>query len=190
MTDQSSDPRRDESSTITQRSLRAIRQLGRNTAMLLKKDERDFTNSVVSLRELNKNNFWSFCNLKVANAQEQYVASNVVSMAEANFYENAWMRGVYADDIPVGFIMLSRDTKAHKYYLWRVMIDGSYQGKGLGRKAMELLYLDLKMIPGAKELTTSYVPGKGCPKDFFVKMRFVHTGQKKGEEVSLVYYIN
>ena len=49
---------------------------------------------------------------------------------------------------------------------------------------------EVKAFPGATELSTSYVVGKNSPKDFFVKMKFVHTGKKIGNEVCLTYYAN
>ena len=42
-------------------------------------------NSVVSLRPINNDNLWSVLKLKVAPAQEGFVASNAVSLAQAHF---------------------------------------------------------------------------------------------------------
>jgi len=38
--------------------------------------------------------------------QRKMVADNALSIAQAHFSENAWMRAIYADDTPVGFLML------------------------------------------------------------------------------------
>lgn len=176
-----------EGSSITKRSLMAIRKLGRNTSMILRKEEIPMTGTI-SLREVTKENFWAICNLKVNASQEEYVATNVVSIAEAYFSKTAWLRAVYLGDTPIGFIMLSKDTVNQKYILWRFMIDEKYQRKGFGRQAFQCLMDEVKAFPGASELTTSYVGGKNSPKDFFVKMKFVHTGKKIGNEVCLTYY--
>lgn len=177
------------SSSITKRSLMAIRQMGRNTAMILRKEDPPITGEI-SLREVTRENFWAICNLKVHTSQEEYVATNVVSIAEAYFSKTAWLRAIYLGDTPIGFIMLSKDTVHEKYALWRFMIDEKFQKKGFGRQAFQKLLDEIKAYPGANELTTSYVSGKGSPKDFFVKMKFVHTGKKIGEEVCLTYYLN
>lgn len=175
--------------TITKRSLNAIKKIGRNTTMFLRKEDIDYSSMEIRLDEITHKNFLSFCNLKVAPHQHEFVAENVLSMAEANFSNSAWMKGIVADNIPVGFIMLSKNVTSQKYVLWRFMIDEHWQGKGIGAKAFELLMQEVSAFQGAHELRASYVPGKGAPKEFFVKMKFVHTGQKIGEEICLVYYI-
>ena len=179
-----------ESSSITKRSLMAIRQMGRNTAMILRKEEVPIPVGELGLKDVTRENFWDICNLKVSLSQEEYVAANVVSIAEAYFSKTAWLRAIYLGSTPIGFIMLSKDTVHQKYILWRIMIDEKYQRKGFGRQAFQKLMDEVKAFPGANELTTSYVTGKGSPKDFFVKMKFVHTGKKIGNEVCLTYYAN
>jgi diamine N-acetyltransferase len=78
------------------------------------------------------------------------VASNAESIAEAYFSKEAWFRAVYADETPVGFVMLHDDPREHRYYLWRFMIAGGHQGKGYGRRAMELLIEHVKTRSGAE----------------------------------------
>jgi diamine N-acetyltransferase len=61
----------------------------------------------VTLREITKDNWRDLLRLKVAPSQEQFVASNAMSIAEAHFNpEVAWFRAIYAGDVPVGFLML------------------------------------------------------------------------------------
>jgi len=174
--------------TITKRSLNAIKKMGRNTSMFLRKEEIDYSRMTVKLEDITHKNFLAYCNLKVAPHQKEFVAENVLSMAEANFSKSAWLKGIVADNTPVGFIMLSKNVSQQKYILWRFMVDEHWQNRGIGRKAFDLLLKEVAVFQGAYELRASYVPGKGAPKEFFVKMKFVHTGQKIGEEVCLVYY--
>jgi len=47
-------------------------------------------------------------NLRVDPSQERFVASNGMSISEAYFEgDHAWFRAVYADETPVGFVMLA-----------------------------------------------------------------------------------
>lgn len=179
--------RDNQDSSITKRSLMAIRNIGRNTVTILRKNEAELEGEV-TLKEVTRDNFWAICNLKVASNQEEYVAANVVSIAEAYFSKTAWLRGIYVGETPIGFLMLSKDTAKQKYVLWRFMIDERFQRRGYGRKAFLKLVEEVRVFPGATEISTSYVIGKASPKDFFVKMKFVHTGQKIGDEVCLTYY--
>jgi diamine N-acetyltransferase len=111
------------------------------------------------------------------------VASNAVSIAQAYFHDTAWFRAIYADDIPVGFLMLYKDTKKPEYFLWRMMIDERYQRMGFGYKAMELLIDYVKALPKAVELLTSCVPGDGSPEGFYNKLGFTRTGDMDDAEV-------
>ena len=81
-------------------------------------------NSNITLREVTKENLWEIFALEVAPEQSSYVATNEMSIAQAYFdREIAWFRAIYADETPVGFLMLSDDASNQKYFLWRLMID-------------------------------------------------------------------
>lgn len=134
----------------------------------------------ITLREITKNNLRDILRLKVAPHQEQYVASNAVSLAEAHFEPDLpWFRAIYAGDVPVRFLMLEYDTEYETYNLWRFMIDAQYQGLGYGRKALELLFAHVKTLPHPDTLHTSCVPAEGGPGPFYEKMGFVYTGEEE-----------
>ena len=123
--------------------------------------------------------------LEVAPEQKGFVAPNAVSIAQAYFEEKAWFRAIYADETPVGFIMLYDDPDGPKYYLWRYMIAAQYQGNGYGRSALNLLIDYVKTRPGAKELLVSYVPAEGGPEKFYAKLGFVNTGVEHDGEMEM-----
>jgi len=133
--------------------------------------------TTVSLREVTQENLKSVLALKVTKDQEKFVASNAVSIAEAYFAENAWFRAIYADETPVGFLMISDVPEKAEYYLWRFMIDAEHQGKGYGRKALELLIEHVRTRPNAKAFYTSHRKGEGSPEGFYLKMGFIRTGE-------------
>lgn len=140
--------------------------------------------SVVSLREVTRENLGAVLRLKVAPEQEKFVANNAVSIAQAHFYpETAWFRAIYADETPVGFMMLSDDTAKPEYFLWRLMLDARYQKFGFAARAMELLFDYVRTRPGAKEILVSCVPGEGSPFGFYEKLGFSDTGEMEEDEV-------
>ncbi len=133
----------------------------------------------ITLREITKDNLDQVLDLKVAIAQENFVASNAKSIAQAHFYpEVAWFRAIYADETPVGFVMLEDDPPNESYFLWRFMIDSQYQNRGFGRRALELVIEYVKTRPNAAAIMTSCVPGEGSPGAFYEKMGFTYTGDK------------
>jgi diamine N-acetyltransferase len=137
----------------------------------------------VNLREVTAETVRQICRLAVAPDQSRFVAPNAVSIAEAHFSPNAWFRAIYAGDEAVGFLMLHDDRVKSEYFLWRLMIADGQQGKGYGRRAIELLIAEVRSRPGATELKTSYVPGEGGPEGFYRKLGFAPTGELDEGEV-------
>lgn len=133
--------------------------------------------STVTLRPVTKENLNALTELEVAEAQKGFVAPNVYSMAEAALEPKAWPQAIYADETPVGFLMMYMDPFAGTYYLWRFMIAAEHQGKGYGYQALQLLIEQIRRRPRAKALTLSYVPGEGSPHPFYQKLGFVDTGE-------------
>lgn len=140
--------------------------------------------SAVSLREVNKDNFWDVIDLSVSEEQKRFVATNSVSIAEAHFWTYAWFRAIYADETVVGFLMLADSPEIPEYYLWRFMIDSRYQKQSFGQKAIQRLVEHVKTRPKATELSTSVVQAEGGPQKFYEKLGFRLTGDyEDGEAV-------
>lgn len=142
-------------------------------------------NAEVTLGELDEETGLEILRLRVAPAQLRFVAPNAVSLAEAFLTTDVLVRGIFADGVPVGFVMLS--TRDHRYYLWRFMVDHRYQGRGYGRRAMELVIDLVRTLPGATELTLSFVDAPGGPGPFYASLGFAETGEvHDGEHVMLL----
>ena len=137
----------------------------------------------VELREVTADTVRAICELKVAPFQEAFVAPNPVSIAEAYFHPTAWFRAIYADGEPVGFVMLDDDASNSSYNLWRLMIADGLQGRGYGRRTIELVLDYVRTRPGATALTTSWVPDERGPEEFYRKLGFELTGEMDGGEV-------
>ena len=137
----------------------------------------------VELREVTKETIWAVMGVEVAEDQQHLVAPTAMSIAEAYFEPKAWFRAIYADDQPVGFIMLFDDPDAPKYYVWRLLIGADHQRKGYGRAAVGHLIDYVRTRPGATELRVSWVPGPGSPEPFYLDLGFEPTGEMDGREV-------
>jgi diamine N-acetyltransferase len=145
----------------------------------------------VSLREVTDENRDAVCALIVDPAQERFVSSVAESLDEAAATPEAapWYRAIYADDQPVGFVMLSWDTTPAPgilgpYFLWRILIDRRHQRQGFGRDALAQV-IELIRADGAKELLTSYHPGEGEPWPFYRRFGFEPTGEIDDGEIVL-----
>jgi diamine N-acetyltransferase len=148
-------------------------------------EPRTAMSAYVTLREITPDNRDAIEALRVAGGQENFVSDVSQSLSEAAATPAAkpWYRAVYAGEAPVGFLMLGDDVPPGNpvipwpYYLWRMLIDGRYQGRGYGRAALDRLVEYLKTRPGAQLLVTSIVPGEGSPLGFYLRYGFEPTGQ-------------
>jgi diamine N-acetyltransferase len=145
----------------------------------------------VTLREITADTVREICKLSdtLTPPRKFMVAPNAVSIAQAYFEPKAWMRAIYADDTPVGFLMLYDDAGGQEqepeYFLWRLMIAGPHQGKGYGQRALALLVDYVKTRPNAQVLETSCGQGPGSPEPFYHKVGFRRNGKMLGKEVGL-----
>ncbi|MDH3190154.1 MAG: GNAT family N-acetyltransferase [Acidimicrobiia bacterium] len=140
----------------------------------------------VTLQPITEDNVGAVYELKVRPDQEQFVAPNPWSMAQALAEcEIAWPRAILADDQVVGFLMLEIDPNeedGRNFWLWRLMVDANHQGKGFGRAALSLAVDELRHR-GAEELYTSWVPGDGSPEPFYLEFGFEPTGEMDQDEI-------
>ncbi|MCK5052605.1 MAG: GNAT family N-acetyltransferase [Candidatus Cloacimonetes bacterium] len=145
-------------------------------------------NSVrVSLREISRENIKGILMLKVTPEQKKfYPRSNRYSIAEGHYPADddpVWMRAIYADETPVGFLMTSEAPDKGMYFLWRLMIDAKHQGKGYGYRAVKLLIKRIEMSGNAKEIITSHLKHDGDAGSFYQKLGFNYTGElMEGDE--------
>lgn len=151
--------------------------------------------AVVSLREITAETLFPVIKLSdtLSEAQRQHVAPNAVSIAEAHFSPYAWFRAIYADETPVGFLMLyigpeddtqPADDQPVFHFLWRLMIGAAHQGKGYGRRALELLMGRLRG-EGVTHLAVSCDPGDDGPEGFYRRLGFERDGKWYGVEVGM-----
>ncbi len=144
----------------------------------------------VTLREITDANRAAVEALAVTEPQRFYVADVATSLREAVEYPEAkaWCRAVYADDEPVGFVMLSDGitsddpTLLGPYYLWRLLVDHRYQRLGYGAAALDLVVEHVRTRPDARELLVSHVVGPSSPAGFYERYGFVPTGQVHEDE--------
>lgn len=140
----------------------------------------------VSLKPITRENLFDVLNLEVKPEQRNLVATNARSIALANYSENVFFKAIYADEIPVGFIMLADPGKfgsnPARYFLWRLMIDQKYQGNGYGKAALDLLVEYVRTRPNAEYLYGSYHAEELGPGKFYKRYGFEDVDEMNGNE--------
>jgi GNAT superfamily N-acetyltransferase len=136
---------------------------------------------VVSLRVLSGSNREAVEALRVSPSQEQFVSSVADSLREAAEEPDgrALYWAVYAEDTPVGFVMISDEVGRPDYiphYLWKLLIDERYQRRGFGTATLDLIVEYFGGRPGVGVLSTSAGQGEGSPIAFYERYGFEQTG--------------
>jgi diamine N-acetyltransferase len=79
-----------------------------------------------------------------------------------------------SDDIPAE-TLAARDDTVGPYYLWRLLIDHRWQGRGYGRATIDAVADYVRAKPNGQVLLTSCKAGDGSPQPFYL-----HYGTKTG----------
>jgi diamine N-acetyltransferase len=143
--------------------------------------------AIVTLRPITRDTVREIALLDVAESQIGLVAPNAFSIAQAHFSPEAWFRGVYASEVPVGFAMMedwSQVTdRAPELYdgepyvaLWRFMIDERFQRMGFGSRALTLLIAEACKREYANVMVLSFVPDGPNAEPFYARHGFINTG--------------
>ena len=157
---------------------------------------------MLKLKEINRNNIGEILKLEVFDNQKSFVATNNSSIIEAYIAitenNHVFTFGIYNDDTPIGFLMIGFDVNSdvegapriakRNYNIWRLMIDKKFQGKGFGKKAMELALEFINTFPcgTAKNCWLSYESDNNVARQLYKSVGFVETDEKDGEEIVAV----
>ena len=163
--------------------------------MIIQQKHTAAVNNQIRLVKVNPENFDELIDLEVDKSQEDYVADNSYSLAEA--YANiaagryAQPFGIYDGEVPVGFLMIGYNIADEEddyrkyplikdnYLIWRFMIDKNHQGKGYGRAAMKLALEFIRTFPRGKAeyCWLSYEPENEAARKLYRSFGFVEAAE-------------
>src|SRR5215218_8637326 len=137
----------------------------------------------ITLQPVTWANFSAVVALTVMPEQEDFVSSNLYSIAEA-YLEPTWTPlAIYAGDDLVGFAMFGCDDATGNWWIMRYMIDAQHQGKGYGTAALPLLIDLMVERHGCRELFLGYEPSNEVAGRLYARMGFAPTGEMVGGEI-------
>lgn len=136
----------------------------------------------ITLRKIDENNWRDCIDLKVSEDQERFVATNVNGLALAYAHKEMEPRGIYSDNVIVGFLMYARDPDDGLYYINRFMIDKNHQKKGYGREAMRILLNDLRS-EGVESVDIIHKPDNNAAIRLYKSFGFELTENTLGDDV-------
>lgn len=152
------------------------------------------------VRPVTKDNWQELARLKVREDQTNFVASNLHSIAEAQFgyddpddgHWNMYPFGIYADDgTPVGFLMYGYNFSAPSMqaFIIRLMVDARQQGKGYGRFGMNWMLDRFGSDNRIRIVGIGYEPDNEAGRKLYASLGFVETGEIVGGEVRALLHL-
>lgn len=143
----------------------------------------------IQLKAVTRQNFDDVTDLRLLGHQRDYVASNAYSIAQASFYPEMQARAIYAGGDLVGFLMyvdMALEGQPGEFGVWRLMVDILHQGKGYGRKALQLALAEIRARGGVRKIWISYQPDNTRARDLYASMDFVETDIDEDGEMNAV----
>lgn len=98
------------------------------------------------LKEIDEKNYEEILNLKVSKEQEGFIESTKKCLEEASELDLWRTVAICNEDVTIGFAMYGLfldEGENGRVWLDRLMIDYRYQGKGYGRKSIDVLLKQL-----------------------------------------------
>lgn len=131
----------------------------------------------INLKKIDETNWKEAIQLKVSENQEEFVASNLYSIAQFQFLKDFKAVGLYMDEQMVGFAMYGIDLDDGNYWIYRLMVDKKYQGRGVGKQAIGEIIEDIKAnnTSGIPCVILGFHPENKVARNVYEKAGFVET---------------
>lgn len=98
----------------------------------------------LNIKPISKKNWEDAIQLKVKEEQKYFMASNLYSVAEVQFLDQFQAYGIYDGDQMFGFAMYGIDPDDNNYWIYRLMVDQAWQGRGIGAAAVKLIIEEIR----------------------------------------------
>jgi diamine N-acetyltransferase len=140
----------------------------------------------ISLLDVNDSNWRECADLQLAAEEKLFLSSNVYALAEWKFETESIFRAIYADTVLVGMLAyyLHDGEYGYFYWLYHLMIEKKYQGKGYGEAAVKLAVKEMLQL-GATEIRTMHMPGNTRAQNLYKKLGFEQIGTLDGGDIFL-----
>lgn len=131
----------------------------------------------IHLKSINKSNWEEAIRLSVKAEQRKFIASNLYSIAEVQFLDDFYAKGIYVDNKMIGFTMFGIDPDDNNCWIYRLMIDEKFQGKGIGKQAIYLVIEEIRQNNNTNIplIMIGYHPENLTAKFVYKKAGFIET---------------
>jgi len=142
---------------------------------------------MIRLDVLSADNWRACASLVLPPHQQQNVAPNVWSIAEAAFEPHYRPRAIYLNETIIGFLMYCAETDPPDptlFWLFRFMLAPAYQASGHGAEALRLALAEMKAA-GAARVRTMHKPGNLSAAKLYRRFGFSEIGRLDDGDIEL-----
>lgn len=143
------------------------------------------TTAPVELRAITQDNFDAVIALQVAEDQRDFLDSNVESLAWAYVAPECHPLVIYSGDAPVGFATFGYVPADGRCWIIHFMVDERWQGRGIGRVALEQLLDRMSAESGGENLLVAVNPDNVVALRLYEAFGFRDTGRRQNGELIL-----
>ena len=131
-------------------------------------------NVKVYLKPVSVSNWKACIALELTPSQEKFIPSNLYSIAESQFYEQAKSTAIYNEENQlVGYALFGRDIFINKWKIFRIMIDKSFQGNGYGESAIKEIIRQISQEIDGNDILISYQNDNQVARRLYAKLGFI-----------------
>ena len=145
----------------------------------------------VKIVEVNAENWYECCLLEISKEQRNYIEPNAISIVQSKFELTLKPYVIYFEEKVVGFLMFnSVKEELDGYWIYRIMIDKHFQGKGIGKAATKLMISEIAKLPNAQKVIVGYHPENKGAHNLYSSLGFKDYGDRFGKEMAVIKYLH
>lgn len=133
------------------------------------------------LTEVTAGNWRDVADLAPRDDQRDFVPALAARYLLLGTLEDTWHNlGAFEGETAVAHVMHAVDPDDGSQWIGGLLVDAAHQGRGIGRRVVELLLERLREEPGAVRM--SYHPDNDASRTLFTRLGFVETGERVDDE--------
>jgi diamine N-acetyltransferase len=136
----------------------------------------------IRLEPITRENWYECSQLEVKPEQRRFVSSNLLCIAEMQFYPSWGAYAIYDKDQMVGFVLYEHDQEQDEWWISSLMVAAAHQGKGYGRAALQAL-LPLIRQKGCQEIWVGYANDNSVARALYSGLGFNEVGVDDEDDI-------
>ncbi len=137
----------------------------------------------LTLTPVTRDNWRAVADVAPRDDQRAFVPASAARYLLLGVYGETWHNlGAFVGDTAVGHVMWGVDDDGSRW-IGGLVVDAQHQGRGHGRRIVELLVAQLRDDPGCGPVRMSHQPANTASRRLFESLGFVATGVEEDGEL-------